>query len=171
MIGEPPLAGATVGLTARSVAHANARLCHSHVALRAVRFHRTASFAAATSRADAPQPSSRGRYASRPASSPFKNFPRVPQTSHGASALVQNRTSSIANAARPGPPTAPSGIGISLSSATEEWNAPSTYSRTTTSFVLVADADPPLPPPESHADAFAGTATNARCVHARTGAL
>ena len=115
----------------------------------------SAAAAAETSSTAAPHPSSSGRYDHKSGSRPDANAPRRDQISTGVSALDQNRTWSTANAARPGPPTVPKGIGIPAS-ATAPRYAPSAYNRT--------DA------PGATYGTPSGTATNARCVHSRIGA-
>ena len=151
-------AGTIAGRTASIVAHgiAFSRLCH--VRFFAVKFHAerfSAAAAAETSSTAAPHPSSSGRYDHKSGSRPDANAPRRDQISTGVSALDQNRTWSTANAARPGPPTVPKGIGIPAS-ATAPRYAPSAYNRT--------DA------PGATYGTPSGTATNARCVHSRIGA-
>ena len=143
VIGEPP--PAPPWLTAQRRARERPPL-PLHVALRAVRFHRTASFAAATSRADAPQPSSREvREQTRLVA--VQKFPARSQTSHGGAPGPEPNPIDRERRA-PGRRRRRAHRHLALERH-REWNAPSTYSRTTTSFVLVVDADPPLPPPES----------------------
>ena len=115
----PPDAGTIAGRIASIVAHdiASSRLCQVRFA--AVKFHAerfSAAAVAETSSTAAPHPSSSGRYDHKPGSRPDANLPRRDQISACVSALDQNRTWSTANAARPGPPTVPTGIGMPASS-------------------------------------------------------
>ena len=114
----PPDAGTIAGRIASIVAHdiASSRLCQVRFA--AVKFHAerfSAAAVAETSSTAAPHPSSSGRYDHKPGSRPDANAPRRDQISACVSALDQNRTWSTANAARPGPPTVPTGIGMPAS--------------------------------------------------------